>query len=73
LRPKLEKLQLPAGVMDVVVRFETEPVAVELIEVNVFSHNTRGSLFSWKEEQRLLEEGPLSTRIHEQPILISKW
>ena len=45
--------------MDIIVPFLDEKGKVEMVEINMFDENTRASLFSWKDERKLLEEGPL--------------
>ena len=59
--------------MDVIVRFREKLITAELIEINVFNHNCRGSLFSWKTEEHILTNGPLEMRYLREPIEISRW
>ena len=53
--------------MDLIIKENS----IEIIEINAFSHNARASLFDWKEDKELLENGPLTVRILEKKREIS--
>lgn len=59
--------------MDVIANWTGEQVSVYLIEINVFNHNTRASLYSWQNDRKILEEGPVELRYLKEPKQISKW
>lgn len=44
--------------MDLIVKME-EQKEVILIEINIFDHNSRASLFNWSNDLDLLQKGPV--------------